>query len=1069
MWLEQNVHPGSTQFNLCTYYKMDFALDEERFVRAAEWVFAHYDALYVRLIQGADGVPEMVFDTSNAIRCERIDVSEDDDPEAAANAAVAEFSRRPFEMLGGPLARMAYIKSSRDCSYFAIVFHHITVDGWGSGAVITRISEAYDDFGNGRAPTLSGRPFAAYLEETTTDVSAIYREKATEFWKTVLSRQIPELSPRHRTGPGLRELGVTMEYFNLPRALADRLTAIAGHSNATLYHVLALALHYVSAKTFALDPLLLELPVLNRGKEDKETIGVFVETRNLPLPIENAAKISDNLNAVSKRVRELFRYYRLTPTELGKIYHDQGNTGHARGSIALSYITRDFGAVIDGRTVPLRISPQAHQSLPLTFYVFDTDPDRDIRIEFLYQKRIFNAVEARLFGERFLHVLGTIGERTDCVLGDIDVVPPSEHRLIHSMLNRGNESEFTSRPAIDAVIDRAKQTPDAIAVEDGARKVSYRECIEKAGAIARELVEKYGITSGDLVPLLLPRSAELIESELAVMMTGAAFVPMEIGNPEMRLSQIAADCSPKCVVTITSLNNKARAVSENTVHADAIPASSLPFEPLAKPDDIAYVIYTSGSTGKPKGVEIPHKSLAQHVASIGREIPLRDGAERCLLFHSPSFDASIECIFPPLVSGGTIVTTPHPQWTAYEIARHLVEKEITFICLSPAFALEFLKHLHDNPEEIRGNKVRTCIIGGDILHADTAQLWDDVFGPDARPVNIYGPTEITIAATCFTQPFGYHPDIGESIPIGHVYEGRSLRLLDDKGQDVPIGGEGELFIGGLGLARGYHNMPEETAKRFVTLGDGRRYYRSGDLVRLRADGEMIFRRRADTQVKVRGFRVETSEVEACLGSHPDVRECAVVAVKNELSGDCVLNAFAALKTDATINVAKLRAYLEERLPHYMIPRLSLMESLPKSDGGKIDRKSLLAAQTDSQPQSETNAANLPQGVVQEYLAFLWEQALGAKVRDAGMDFFELGGHSLLAAKLVATIGKSFRVDYPFPAFFEKSSIADTERKLDELIGDRAKVERIAAVRLELARLSPEEIQARLAKIHNAQK
>jgi amino acid adenylation domain-containing protein len=1070
MWLEQKLRPGSTQFHLCTYYKMDFMPDKARFIKAVDWVFSHYDALYARMIQGADGVPEMVFNPENAVRCEEADLSTAANPETSFGEFLSTFARKNFVMTGGPLASTVFIDRGVAGSCFAILFHHIIVDGWGTGAVIGRVAEAYKAFGEGVEPEVKGRSFAEYVQGTKDGPGEVYRRKAREFWRALLTRPASALPGQHRTEEGLPSIETEMTYLHLPRKLADKLAEVAARNNGTLYHAIILAVHYLSSGMFRMDPLFMDLPVLNRGKEDKETIGIFVQSRSLPLPVDGNASVNENIGAIAKRVRDLFRHYQLTSGEIGGLYREAGHVGSPNSGIALSYITRDFGVEIDGHFVPLLIHPQSHQEKPLTLYVLDTYPERDIRIELLYQKRLFRADEANRFGERLLHVLEELTTSEERPLKQIDILPAPERRLIHSMLERGSEDDFPTKPIIHEIVERATVTPESFAVEEGERSVSYRECVDRASALARQLAEKHGIRSGDVVPLFLPRGVELIVAELAVMMTGAAFTPLEIGNPQLRLAQIAADCTPRCAITLRHLADKAQILSRELVYADEILADGRSFDPLAKPDDIAYIIYTSGSTGKPKGVEIPHKSLAQHLASVQREIPLRDGQERGLFFHSPSFDASIESIFQPLHTGGTIVTVPHPQWTVYEIARHLVEKRISFLYLPPAFFLELLKHLHDNPAEIRGHSLRTCIIGGDILHADTARLWDDLFGPSSRPVNIYGPTEITVDATSFTQPFGYKPDMGESIPIGHVYEGRTLRILDENGRDTPIGMEGELYIGGIGLARGYRNMPEETAKRFLTLEDGRRYYRSGDIVRLRGDGEIIFLRRADTQVKVRGYRIETSEVEACLGSAPEVAECAVVASKDSLSGECELKAFASLRPGANSGVARLRSYLEERLPRYMIPTITILETLPKSDGGKIHRKALLEYNsTPAKPEYGSSVADAPHGVVQEYLALLWEQALGRKVADTKKDFFELGGHSLLAAKLVATISKAFRTDFPFPAFFEKSSIAETEARLGQLIGDAAKVEKIAAVRLELARMSPEEIAARLAKIKDSQK
>ena len=255
-------------------------------------------------------------------------------------------------------------------------------------------------------------------------------------------------------------------------------------------------------------------------------------------------------------------------------------------------------------------------------------------------------------------------------------------------------------------------------------------------------------------------------------------------------------------------------------------------------------------------------------------------------------------------------------------------------------------------------------------------------------------------------------------------------------------------------------MPAQTRERFVLLDDGIRYYRSGDVVRLKSDGNIVFRRRLDQQVKVRGFRVELGEIEACLLDHQAVKECAALVCDGD--GDKELRAFVALFKNSGENVHTLREFLLGRLPEYMVPTLVIVDQLPKNVSGKIDRKALLDRPSAPDEPRPGDLACPPQGPVQEYLALLWEQALGRKVSDARADFFELGGHSLLAAKLISKIGKSFRVDYPFPVFFDKPTIGDAERELEQLVGNKTALEKMARLRLELSRLRPDEIEARLA-------
>jgi amino acid adenylation domain-containing protein len=1061
IWLEQSVHPKSTKFNVAHYYLIPLALDTERFLAAADWVFSHYDALYARLVQGPAGVPEVLFDPSKAPRCEYLDLSGEADPDKALQAFVVRHAHTPFQMLEASLCRPVLVKTGEQGFCYCCNHHHVLADGWATGIVFNRIAAAYENLGKGVALAVEGGRFADYLKTCQAPESSLSFEKAREFWKPLLAAPIPSIAPLHGSGEGQDELSASHIRFTLPRALADRVTAQAAASNATLYHALLLAYSHLLGRMYGLESSTLSLPILNRSKEHKETVGLFVEVRVTPLPTDETLSVGENLNAIARRIRELFRHYHLPAAELTRLYQSQGNSGNPASHSTLSYVTRDFGASIDGVFLPMVNVPSAHAKEPFAFFVLDIFPGRDSAVELIYQHRYMNAAEAALFADRLLHLLEKFADDPGGKLGEIDLVPPGERRKITALLRREGEGFPATHPVIDDIVERAGRCPEAIAVETGTVPCSYRECLEKARGLARTLVERHAVRPGDRVALLLPRGAELIWSELAVMLTGAAFVPIDPQYPELRMRQIHEDSGARCLITDASLAEKAGALVATVLLTEAVEGSAEPFTSLAAYEKTAYIIYTSGSTGRPKGVEVSHRALAEHVANWSRTVRIREGCERALFFHSPSFDACLETIYPALMQGNTLVVAPHPQWTIFEIARVIVERRLNILFLPPAYLLEFLRLMREQPGRLAGHQVRMCLTGGETMHAETAPLWEAVFGASAKLFNIYGPTECTVTSNCFELPAGYRAEPGESIPIGLPYAGRAARIVDQRGLEVPIGIEGELLVGGIGLATGYHGMPDKTDARFVTLEDGMRYYRTGDVVRLKSDGTLIFRRRLDQQVKIRGFRIEPAEIEACLQDHPSARECAVVATKDKDGAD-ELTAYAVLSPGSGESSLSLRRFMLTRLPEYMVPPVLLLEHLPRNASGKIDRKALAAQRAvQAQPAPAAQAGNPAQGVVQEYLVLLWEKTLGRKIDDVQAGFFELGGHSLLAAGLISNVSKAFRVEYPFAAFFEMPTIVDTERNLEQLVGDRTRLEKMARVRMELARMSPDEMKAKL--------
>lgn len=1059
IWLEQCIHPESTQYIIAVCYRIPIALDVGRFLAATDWVFSHHDALYARLTAGPSGVPEVVFDSSNAPQCRYVDLSGEFDPDKALQSVIDEQARTLFTLLDAPLGNPVLIRVRDNESCYLSTYHHILIDGWGVGEVFAQIAKAYEELERGETPTTVGKSYCGYLNQSARRQD-LQLDKARAFWTKALASALPVFSPRHECQSGESKLAVSFTEVSLARDLAVRVSAQFLKCNATLFHALLLAYACLLRELHSSESYAVSLPILNRSKEDKQTIGLYVESRVVPLPLELSATVGENLSTIARHLREVYRYYRLPNSEMGTLYQRLGNPGRPTADSSISYITKDYSASIEDVPIQMANVPAQHAKLPFALYVFDTYPDRDIRIELVYQHRYLNREEADLFTQRLLYLLERFASELDTKLDDIDGIPREERRRITSLLQRQTEFQSPARPIIEKTLERAYSNPDAIAVETGDSSYSYRECIGRANAIAHALVERHAIHPGDRVGLFLPRGVDLIATYLAVMMTGATFVPLDLQCPELRIRQVCEDAGVKCLVVNAATAGKLAPPLPPTLVADALPLSHTPFATLATPEQVAYIIYTSGSTGRPKGVEVSHRALADHIASWLRSVPLREANEKLLFFHSPAFDASIECIFPALLLGNVIVTAPHPQWAAHEIANELVARQVTVLYLPPAYLVEFLKHVQDHPAQLEGHAARMCLSGGEAMHAEVVSLWEQAFGPSARLFNVYGPTETVVTATTFAVPPGYRPDPGESVPIGIVHAGRTLRIVDDRNRDVPIGVEGELLIGGIGLADGYHGMPAATAERFIVL-DGIRFYRSGDIVKLNGDGLIVFCCRKDRQIKIRGFRIEPEEIEGCLLQYHDVRECAVLATRSRHGGERNLRACVSLLANSQSNRHSLRQYLATRLPDYMIPQITIIDSLPKNVSGKIDYRALDCMLTEPEPSPSGRVVCVLQGAVQEYLALLWQQVLGIPVVDAGADFFELGGHSLLATRLVASIGKAFRIEFPVSAFFDQPTIAATGQTLQELVGDTAKLETMAELRIAISRMSPDEVNTRL--------
>ncbi|WP_435834378.1 amino acid adenylation domain-containing protein, partial [Streptomyces albogriseolus] len=521
--------------------------------------------------------------------------------------------------------------------------------------------------------------------------------------------------------------------------------------------------------------------------------------------------------------------------------------------------------------------------------------------------------------------------------------------------------------------------PHAPAVTDGRRTWSYGELARRAGRLAAHLAAN-GAGPERTVALALPRSMELIAAELAVTLTGAAFLPVDPDYPAERRELMLADAAPAVVLDD---RDRVRALLDDEDREATAPAHRV------LPDHAAYVIFTSGSTGTPKGVTVTHRGIAGFAAAAAERYAVGPG-DRVLQFSSPSFDASVLELFISVLSGATLVVPPHGPWLGDELAAVLAEHRITHTLIPPA-ALATLP----DPANLGGlPSLRTLIVGAEACPADLVDRW----APGRRMINSYGPTEATIVAT-WTGPL----TAGTGTPtIGGPLPGTEAHVLDAALRPVPPGGEGELYVGGDGLARGYLNRPGPTATRFVAhpFGPaGARLYRTGDRVRRRDDGELEFLGRADRQVKVRGFRIEPGEIEAALTRDPQVRE-AVVVVRDQDPGRGRLIGYVTPAAPARRpGPARLRAALAAALPAHMVPSaIVVLDALPLTPQNKIDLRALPAP---GAAPTERHVAPRTDG--ERTLAAIWADVLGVDTVGVDDDFFDLGGDSILAARVLTRI------------------------------------------------------------------
>ncbi|MDQ2789723.1 MAG: amino acid adenylation domain-containing protein, partial [Actinomycetota bacterium] len=648
-----------------------------------------------------------------------------------------------------------------------------------------------------------------------------------------------------------------------------------------------------------------------------------------------------------------------------------------------------------------------------------------------YRSDLFEAATIGRLAEQLTRVLAALATTPDAPLGTVDLVAEVERaRLLEEWNDTDQEVAAVALPMLfEAAVARAPGLP-ALVTEDGS--VSYRELDERANRLARLLLARE-VGPEAVVAVMLPRSVEMVVAQLAVTKAGGAFLPVDPAYPIERIRFMVADAGAVVMLTcgvatvgagVASLVDEAvpmvvmdepAVLAELAAMSDRAPSDADRPTPLllAHP---AYVIYTSGSTGRPKGVVVTHAGLASFSAAAVARYVVVPG-DRVLQFSSPSFDASVLELCMSLPVGAALVVPPPGPMLGEQLARVLAQQRVTHALIPPAA-------LATVPAAAAAEltQFRTLIVGGDVCPPELVTLW----APGRRMINSYGPTESTVVTT-WSEPLS----AGDGAPIGTPIANTRVYVLDQALKPVPVGVAGELYIAGVGLARGYLGRSGMTAARFVAnpfAGRGTRMYRTGDLVRWGADGQLRFVGRADEQVKVRGFRIEPGEIETVLQTHPDV-DRAVVVARQDLPGLPRLVAYLVGAPGRTPVMEQLRALLAQTLPAYLVPAaFVLLGELPLSAHGKLDRRALPAPLTDRDSSADSVA---PRTETERVLAQIWTDVLGVRTLGVEDDFFALGGDSILGVRMLSRIRTALGADLPVRALFDARTVA----RLAEILPD----------------------------------
>jgi amino acid adenylation domain-containing protein len=834
------------------------------------------------------------------------------------------------------------------------------------------------------------------------------------YWRNQLADAPAAMElPADRPRPTVNSYRAGTVAFDIPAGVTGGLRALGRDRDATLFTVLLAGFQVVLARHASTADVLVGVPVAGPAAPGTRPAS-FTNTLVMRTDCSGDPRFVDLLDRVRATVAGAFAHQDLRFEQLLEELTPPVDLSRNPVVQVMFGVAGEPGRLLDLPGLTAEPFSAGTETTRYDLSVSMSETDGGLAGRASYSTELFDRPTIARLTDGFARVLAAVAARPQRRLSALPVLgEPECLRLTREWNDTAMSSpDPVTVPRLFAA--QVARVPDAVAVAAGGRRLTYRELDEQSRRLAREL-RRAGAGPGQVVGLSAPRNADAIIGLLGILRSGAAYLPLDPGYPAERLAFMLADSevsvivagadappSPRSGIAVITVADQSR---PDTDHPNAEPADA------AAPGDLAYVIYTSGSTGLPKGVEVTHANLTAVLARLQRYC-----GSQVLLMASLSFDASWRAL-GILLTGGCLHILDH-RCGPDMIRAYLLEHGVDTVSCTPSQLIPLVTD-QSWPRPLR------VLAGGEVF---PATLWDEVASrPDIEAFNLYGPTECTVDATA-APVRGRRPVIGR--PIG----GTRLYVLDQDQALAPIGAVGELYIGGSGVARGYHGRPELTAERFVPdpfADHGKRLYRTGDLVRYSPSGDLEFVGRIDAQLKIRGIRVEPGEIEAALLRHPGVAEAVVVGHEDKL-GSIRLVAYVIPARGQAASTADLREHLSGLLPGFMVPSTVIpLEKMPVSANGKLDRRALPAPDGARPKLAERYLA--PRTRTEGIIAEIWTDLLDVSPVGVLDSFFDLGGHSLLAIQVISRIDEAFGIELALPDLFETPVIAPLAEKVEKLL------------------------------------
>jgi surfactin family lipopeptide synthetase C len=998
-------------------------LDLDVFERACQKVVERHEVFRTFFVWEGVETPVQVVEREVKLPFERHDwrAFTSEEQQKRLRAFLEADRARGFQLSKAPLMRVILIRRSEEDYQLIWSHHHLLLDGWCLSAVLKEVFIIYEALRRGWEPRLApSRPYRDYI-------TWLHRQdlsKAEAFWRQVLkgfTAPTPLISDRIASRPEGDAPDFSEEVLTLSKEATAALQSMARRYRLTPGTIAQsawaiLLSRYSGEKDVVFGTIVSGRPADLYGVES--IIGLFINMLPVRVRVEDDARLLDWLKDFQLQQVEARQY------EYSPLLEVQRWSEVPKG-VPL------FESTIAFENYPLNIAPNAGKGeqqtgdltvkslrsferphYPLSAMVM---PGQELALVIYYDRRRFSASTIKRMLCHYANLLEGIVSNPQQRLSELSLLDATER---HQLLNEWNatRTEFPHGCLHELFEAQVERTPDAIALVFEEQQLTYRQLNDRANRLAHHL-QGCGVEAETLVGILCERSIEMIVAVLGTLKAGGAYVPLDPAYPQHRLSFMMKDAAVRVLLTQTRLRESLpeqqlgdgyEVISLDAEWEQIAQQSSDNLASHVSPENLAYVIYTSGSTGTPKGVLVSHRGIGNLAAAQIDAFEVNP-ASRVLQFAATSFDASVSEIAMALLSGATLCLAPQESMLPGPALTATMREQVISVVTLPPTVLAALP-----ADEFPS--LRTLILAGEACTGELVKIWSE----GRRLINAYGPTEGTVCAT-----IAVCRDDDERPPIGRPMRNVEVYLLDEQMRPVPVGVAGEIYIGGVGLARGYKNRPDLTAESFIPnfLSDepGARLYRTGDLGRWLPDGEIEYLGRTDHQVKVRGFRIELGEIEAALLSHEAVKE-ALALVREEASGEKRLIAYVvAEREQEAATVSELRRHLRERVPEYMVPSVFVvLDKFPLSPNGKVDRRAL--PEPDNARPALEQAFVAPRSQIEQRIARVWEKVLGIERVGAHDNFFDLGGHSLQMVRVQDKLREEFAQKLSIVELFQYPTI-----------------------------------------------